>query len=218
VEVSKVMKFKTFEVPIAISLIQLAEDAQHPFQKYFSFWAAFNNIYTLVGRLRGLIVQPDLDRNGNPHTELRWNYSFPKVKIPSEKQQISEAINQLDAKTKDVIIQHPSIRFFVDRTPANVTRDHDALGQLINGVLNITRTINPQLPVWSPIDKPAYESYITGNIASQEILAQQIIFLLYTVRNNLVHGGKNENEANDIRVVENSLPLLEIVVRSFILW
>jgi hypothetical protein len=40
--------------------------------------------------------------------------------------------------------------------------------------------------------------------------------LLYTIRNNLVHGGKNPDEANDIEVVEKALPLLDMVVISFI--
>jgi len=40
--------------------------------------------------------------------------------------------------------------------------------------------------------------------------------MLYVIRNNLVHGGKSPTEANEISVVKNAIPLLEIVVLSFI--
>jgi hypothetical protein len=210
------MKFFNIEIPVAMSMIQLAELAQHPFQKFFSYWAAFNNIYTLIGEHLGMIVQPDLDKDGNPKIDKSWNYIFPKVKTSSEKQQISEAINQLDAQTKDTVIKHPNIHYFVDRTPVGVMSNHDNRGQVINGVLNITRTANPQSPVWSPIEKPAYKSYLAGDITAQEILSEQIVYLLYTIRNNLVHGSKRPDEANDVQVVEMSLPLLQIIVQSFI--
>jgi hypothetical protein len=83
-------------------------------------------------------------------------------------------------------------------------------------VLNVTRTVNPQSPVWSPIDKQAYGRYIAGDHSDIKLLAEQIVFMLYTVRNNLVHGSKNPGEENDLAVVENALPLLELLVGAFI--
>ena len=210
------MRFTPAEIPVAISMIQLAEMTRHPFQRYLSFWAAFNNIYTQISQRQGLRAQAILDDNGNPKTKEERGYTFPKVRIPGEIDQITEAIIQLSAGTKDAIIRHPNIHFFVDRTPAGVKSNTDSRDQVINGVLNITRTVNSQLPVWSPINKPAYESYLEGNPTNQEILAEQIIFMLYTIRNNLVHGSKNRNDANDVNVVERALPILETVVRSFI--
>jgi len=209
--------FHESEVPIAISMIQLSEIARHPFQKYFSLWAAFNNVYSLIGRHHGLVVRHELDNKGNARTEQRWGYTFNRVIIPSEKQILIEAVNQLDNVTKDTLIKHENIRFFVDRTPRGVKGNRDSAGQLINGVLNIARTVDPNLPIWSPIDKPKYEKYITGEDASsRSILAEQIVFMLYTIRNNLVHGSKNMDEANDIEVVNYALPLLEVIIRSFI--
>lgn len=210
------MKFHQVEIPVALSLIQLAEQAKHPFQKYFSFWAAFNNLFALIGKRQGLTVQPDLDKNGNPKTGQRWGYTFTKVKTPKEYQQILEAVNQLEDQVKDTLITHQNIPFFVNRTPVGVAHNKDALGQLINGVLNISRTFNPQSPVWSPIDKQAHEKYLAGDMTYQAILSEQIVFMLYTIRNNLVHGGKSMGEANDVEVVEMALPMLEMVVRSFI--
>jgi hypothetical protein len=57
---------------------------------------------------------------------------------------------------------------------------------------------------------------MAGDQSGQGILAEQIVFMLYTVRNNLVHGSKNPGEENELTVVQNALPLLELVVRAFI--
>lgn len=210
------MNFHQVEVPVACSMIELAERADHPFQRYFCFWAAFNNIYTLVAQRNGVTVQPKFDRNGRRRTERKWTYIFPSVYTPKEHEQIIEAVNALDVRVKDALISHPNIRFFVERTPQGVTSNRDSRGQLINGVLNVTKTVNSQAPVWSPIDKQAYERYIAGDCSDIDLLAEQIIFMLYTIRNNLVHGSKNPGEENDMTVLRNALPLLELVVRGFI--
>jgi hypothetical protein len=207
--------FHDIVVPVASSMIELAEHAHHPFQKYFCYWAAFNNIYTLIGQQQGALPRFVVDRAGNVKIEQEWGFKFPKVITPSERQRIKATICIICANVKNALITHPNVKFFVERTPKGVLSSHDLQSQLINGVLNITRTINLQSPIWSPIDKKAYQIYIAGDPTSQDILTEQIILMLYTVRNNLVHGGKSPNEANDIRVVENALPLLELVVRTF---
>lgn len=210
------MVFHQVEVPVACSMIELTERADHPFQTYFCFWAAFNNIYTLVAQRNGVTVRLNMDRNGRGRTEQRWTYVFPSVIPPKEHEQIVEAVNALDVRVKDALISHPNTRFFVERKPHGVANNRDTFGQLINGVLNVTRTVNPQSPVWSPIDKQAYERYVTGEHSDINLLAEQIIFMLYTIRNNLLHGSKNPGEENDLTVVQNALPLLELVVRGFI--
>jgi hypothetical protein len=210
------MHFHEIEIPIAISMIELAERVDHPFQRYFCYWAAFNNIYTLVAKRRGMMVGLELDRHGQPKYETRWTYNFPKVKTPKEHEQLLETIQQLDSQTKNDLISHKNFHFFVYRIPKGVHSKNDSHGQEINGVLNVTRTVNPQSPVWSPIDRQAYERYITGDHSDQDILAEQLVFMLYTVRNNLLHGSKSPGEENDIDVVVNALPLLEFLVRAFL--
>ena len=214
------VKFHKIEVPIAISMLELGQKATHPFQRYFCYWSAFNNIYTLIGQKSSgsnLVARPRLDKNtGAQKNQERWGFIFPSVILPSERELISEAINQLETKTKNTLITHENIDFFVNRIPKGAPGSNDAAGQLINGVLNITRTISPDMPVWSPINKQKYEKYLKENLSDQNELAEQIIFMLYTIRNNLVHGSKDQNEANDVEVVEMALPLLEVVVGSFI--
>jgi hypothetical protein len=210
------MKFYTIEIPIAMSMIALAEQADHVFQRYFSFWAAFNNIYALVGTRQGIVTRLDKDNNGQVRFRPDGSFSFPRVITPREIDQIREAACQLDVGVKDALIKNPNVAFFVNRVPKGAPGPHDSQGQPINGVLNITRTVNPNLPVWSPIEKQAYEHYLAGDASSRDLLAEQIIFLLYTIRNNLVHGSKSPDEANDVEVVEKALPLLELVVEAFI--
>ena len=60
------------------------------------------------------------------------------------------------------------------------------------------------------------KGYLKGDRSEINILVEQIIMMLYTIRNNLVHGNKNPGEANDVEVVGYALPILEIVVTSFI--
>jgi len=114
------------------------------------------------------------------------------------------------------LIKNPCVRFFVERKPKGAPGKWDTAGQLINGVMNITRTRNSNEPVWSPIEKQKYENYLAGDTSNQDELAKQIVFMLYTIRNNLVHGSKNQNQANDVEVVEMALHLLEIVAHAFI--
>jgi len=55
-----------------------------------------------------------------------------------------------------------------------------------------------------------------NNEEKRNLLARQIVDLLYTIRINLMHGGKNKfDDANDITVVVNALPMLELIVMSF---
>ena len=221
------MKFHHIEVPVAASMIELAAQAQYPFQKYFCIWTAFNNIYTLIAKrlverhmvssAQDLVVEL-VKEDGVVKFNRRdaWGYSFPKVTASQERRQISEAIKQIDRPTKHILINHPNVYFFVVRSPKGTRLKVDHEGKQINGVLNVTKTVNPQYPVWSPINQQAYKNYLAGDLATQTILIEQVLFMLYTIRNNLVHGSKSMSEANDVEVVGMALPLLEIVVRSFI--
>jgi hypothetical protein len=228
VEENEMIKFPVYEIPIANSMIVLAELADNSFQRYFCFWAAFNNIYTLVARI--LVEQncvPNshdlvaiLIRNGERVQFSKkpedWGYIFPRISLVSERKQIREVTRILDEEVKYSVISHKNTRFFVNRIPKGAPGKFDSQGQIINGVLNITRTVEKNYPVWSPIDKQAFERYINGDHTEQDRLAEQIIFMLYTIRNNLIHGSKSMNEANDLEVVDMALPILEIVVMSFI--
>jgi hypothetical protein len=87
----------------------------------------------------------------------------------------------------------------------------------VNGVINVNYTSSPQYPVWSPVDTQIYEGYLKepDKEEDRDFLTKQILDLLYTVSKNLMHFGKKFDDSNDIKVVENALPLLEKIVASF---
>ena len=95
--------------------------------------------------------------------------------------------------------------------------EYDAFGQRVNGVINVNYTSDSQYPVWSPIDFQYYEEYLEkpDNEENRDFLARQIVDLLYTIRINFMLGSKRFDDANDIAVVENALPMLELIVTSF---
>ena len=47
-------------------------------------------------------------------------------------------------------------------------------------------------------------------------LVRQIVELLYTVRNNLMHGRKTLGDSGDLAVVTHVLPMLVLMIESFI--
>ena len=213
------MQFDIREILVARSMIELAIQSEHPFQAYFSLWAAFNNIYVLVYERLQAPKHSEGNTDGVKFDEGKntWGYRFPEYKPTSERVQITEAVRDLDDDAKHKLIIHDNTHFFVHRRPRGIHSRTDSLGQEINGVLNLTRTININYPVWSPIRRQSYEKYIRGDHSAQTELAEQIAIMLYTIRNNLVHGHKSVAEATDVTVVEMALPLLRILVQSFII-
>jgi len=92
------------------------------------------------------------------------------------------------------LIKNPCVRFFVERKPKGAPGKWDTAGQLINGVMNITRTRNSNEPVWSPIEKQKYENYLAGDTSNQDELAKQIVFMLYRLY--CSNSGKTEALSN----------------------
>lgn len=81
----------------------------------------------------------------------------------------------------------------------------------------MNHTVARDYPVWSPIDTQLYADYLANphDYRARDFVAKQVVDLLYTVRCNLLHGGKRYDDANDVSVVENALPLLAMIVAAF---
>lgn len=118
------------------------------------------------------------------------------------------------------LVERQSTRYFVYRTPKwrGVSIESDVSGQTLNGVINVGRTVDQKYLVWSPIETKLYERYFTESLGPHERqeLADQILHVIYTVRNNLFHGGKRTDDANDVDVVSRALPLLRMIVEDFL--
>ncbi len=215
--------FHRYEVPVAYSLFALTRGIPHegyqPFHKYIFLWMAFNNIYTTNAEYRGYV--PKLrTRRGRIITKREGGVNIPEVSGPTEIEQIKLACAELSEELKHSLIMHPNIEFFLHRTPSwHMERlEYDKQRQKLNGVLNVGRTINKDHPVWSPIDISLYTRYKGNNqdVKAKNTLAIEIVNLLYTVRNNLLHGGKRADDANDHQVVEKATPLLKMIVSDFL--
>ena len=199
--------------------IRPRRDGRHLFEQYFLFWTAFNNIYTTIAHRKGRRTQIKENDDGSIVTIANGNVNIPEVVIVSEGEKIGLAFQEFEEDLKHTLILHEGTKYFVRRITywQGIPIEHDAFGQRVNGVINVNYTSDSQYPVWSPIDFQHYEEYLENpiNEENRSFLASQIVDLLYAIRNNLVHGGKRFDDANDITVVENALPMLELIVTSF---
>ncbi len=215
-----------YEIPVAYSMVELAQKTaelvNQPFQEYMCYWPAFNNIYSTIAERKGnfsrLLIQKDktirLRKNGGVF--------IPEVVVEfRERDEINLAFAEFGDSLKHNLIAHPNTKFFVERVPKwhGHEIEFDEIGQRVNGVINVKHTPDFKHPVWSPIDIGTYEKFVQKQTTSDDIdlLARQLLFLTYTIRNNTFHGGKRADDANDLQVIEMALPLLKMIVKSFMI-
>lgn len=213
------------EIPIAYSMIETARrirprrDGSHLFQQYFLYWTAFNNIYTTIAHRKGIRIKIKKNDDGSIITIANGHVNVPEVVLVSEKDQIHLALQEFDNDLIHTLICHKGTEYFINRFPYWQGKQikYDALGQKVNGAINISYTSDSQYPIWSPIDIQYYKEYLENpnNTENRDFLAGQILDLLYTVRNNFMHGSKEFDDSNDIKVIENALPMLELIVLYF---
>jgi len=217
--------FDRDDLTIADKMLDLVDkdNATHPFQKFMCFWIAFNNIYTTNAYTLGKNDQLIKDASGEVQyrdDELS-GLRFPVISTRlNEKDQILKIIKETNIDFQKKLIFNPNLTYFVNRHPIfnGVEIKKDDLGQEVNGVINIKKTINANYPIWSPIDKSLFKKAKEKAIIDEEItkLSAQISLMLYTIRNNLFHGGKEPTDWNESEVVKYALPLLSSLVKFFI--
>lgn len=181
---------------------------------------AFNNIYVTIAEQAGRQPQLQMNPDGSVKTRAIGHVNVPKVNTVSERDQLDLAFQSFTEDLKRGIVEHPCVRFFVDRTPSwrGLRIEYDNRNQRLNGVLNVGYTVDPLHPVWTPVDTVEFNKYHQGGDTQERcnLLARQVLYVLYAVRNNTFHGGKRADDANDNEVLTNALPLLEMIVRSFV--
>lgn len=200
------------QVPVADSMIQFAKRAEHPFHEFMCYWTAFNNLYAVMAAAAGQgpgRKKKDKEVCGIQIPDFRSN----------EYDQIRYIQTQFCPALKHELILHESTGWFVNRTPRWQGNDitHDAEGHRLNGVINVGFTFDVSAPVWSPICAPDYQAYKEKPHRSmQDALVGQIVDVLYTVRNNLIHAGKNPDDSTDQDVTARAVPLLKIIFSHFL--
>lgn len=211
--------------PIANGMVSLAQRPNRDyFSRYMCLWSAFNNIYQYLCDQDEL--KPTLLKDAQQQIRTRpvLGYLLPRVETRPETDSIFHAIGKLDDSQSEGWLSLPEVLFFVVRIPCGAEGLRlpgccglfDRQGQRINGVLNRTRTVDPWYPYYAPIDLEKYEAFKTGDRSHLQLLSKQLALLLYTVRNNLMHGHKEVSSDNDGEVVRNAYPLLEYLVSCFI--
>jgi hypothetical protein len=215
--------FDHVQLPVATAMVSLAEATRDPLPCYMCYWSAFNNIYRAIAdaEIQGL---PKYQTNADGTMKFVQrdpgdSVNIPRVITASESRQITHARLGFSDELKHRLISHNGTNYFVNRVPrfSDEPIERDIFGQELNGVINVGRTISREYPVWSPINKVLYRQYMDGDRSQEtaDILVRQIVNLLYTVRNNLFHGGKRFDDASDREVLEHALPLLTMIVESF---
>ncbi|MBL7065772.1 MAG: hypothetical protein ISS49_16470 [Anaerolineae bacterium] len=199
---------------------------------YMATWIAFNAIYVAEYK------RPYAERakNGPKYPKEPNEYGLKLIRLqgpPSERCMIRHTLGKLPPYFKWELLNLSSptkkgdtcLSFFARRIPVwqDTEIAQDELKQLVNGVINVRRTLNQDTPHWTPVDLNALEQFTveaaegaTPNIPT--VLVNQIGDLLYTVRNNLFHGCKVSGDSNDDEVLRNALELLRAIVTFYINW
>ena len=219
-------KFSSGQNPLAYAMIAAADrvrtrrDGRHPIEKYFLLWTAFSTIYTTIASQKGCHTELIVDDDGIIVTHPNGSVKIPEVKEISERDQLFAALEDFDDQLKHSLIVHPNLKFFLKRIPfwQGKKIETDAFGQRLNGVVDVLSTTSIEYPVWSPLDQARFEHYWDNpdDIASRDFLAHQIVDMLLTMRRNMMRLGNVFDDASDIAVFENGLPLVEMIVKKFV--
>lgn len=215
--------FRAWDFQLAFAMVRLIEHGRHseiePVEQYMCYWVGLHNICVTIAQERG--SGPELVlTDGTPQLEDIAGFAMPKVRAPDEREQLRAVYKAFSPQLKEDLILHQCTRFFVNRLPRFQGHELtiDSRGQRLNGVLSIDRTVTAANPVWSPIDHAIYYAYLNGERSGEgrDKLAWEIFSLLHTIGKNLFHGGRRNDDASDINIVEHALPLLKEVVSSFV--
>jgi hypothetical protein len=216
------------EVGIARAMVELGRQAaRHPEQRasaYLCYWAAFTNIYAILAAQQGARPHFGLHKNGTLRTRRVGTLKMAEVDPPSEGELLDKACAGLDATLKHKLITHASTRFFVQRTPVwhgkNIAVD--GARQCLNGVLDMRCTFDARYPLWRPIDAALYARYVRAGDAepagaeTQNVLARQILDVLYTVAHNLLYSSTPTRDENAPAVIDHALALLSGLVEGWL--
>lgn len=217
------MLIEPYKIPVAQSMIALADSLLlrdgDALARYVCLWAAFNNIYMTIGDGDGLHVTLR-QKNGSLATRPVAGVNIPQVDAPLERDLIRNVVRQVPDSVGRALLLHENVSWFAQRTPnwQGSALARDVHGQRLNGVLNVGHTVSRDNPVWAPIDVALHMECVRadGAHAGAAELIPQIVNLLYTVRNNIAHGGKSPDDRSDRDIVLRAAPLLEILVKGLI--
>ena len=191
---------------------QLPADPQSLVQSYMCYWIAFTSLAWRLARETGLNPTFGLRQNGTLRTRKEGDLKLAEIYPPTDKAILDRAARSFTTDTKHALIVHPSTHFFVNRTPTwnGESLKYDAYHQKLNGVVNISSTLDPRYPAWCPIDRTLHTHYIHNATPgkAQDHLAHQIVEILHVLYRNLLYAGPETKGENTTEVIEAGLGLL----------
>ncbi|MDF1514717.1 MAG: hypothetical protein P1S60_12990 [Anaerolineae bacterium] len=205
--------------PTATELLTLVRALQEqPVPTYLCTWMAFDSIARLIARQSGVKPHFELRKNGTMKLLEVGDIKIPKVTAASNSLMFEAVVDALDPAVKHAVLVHRSVLFFATRTPTfhgKVVKT-DRRGHLLNGMIDLSRTMDARYPIWSPITMRWYETYVgepSDGFLQQKLMAQ-VIDLLAVLRENLLYAdGKNDQECGK-HLVSNAQPLLDMLING----
>jgi hypothetical protein len=216
------MVMVSVECPTAQAMLSLSRSLlDYPIQAYLCSWTAFDSLVRLIARQSGVKPQFNLRKNGTLKMQDVGGLRMPNVKPPRSKEIYSSILEKLDVRVKHALIVHKSVEVCAYRTPTfnNRVVKSDRRGQQLNGILDISRTLDPRYPIWCPITLAWYRTYLSddGDDEMRDNLVRQIITILETLRENILYDdGRNSQECGPNLVV-CAQPLLNLLINGLIL-
>ena len=207
------------ECPTAQAMLSLALSLEdQPIQAYLCSWTAFESVARLIARQSGVKPQFNLRKNGTLKMTEVGGFRMPKVTAPSPNDIFSSALGQLDTRVKHALLVHKSVGICAYRTPTfnNRVVKNDSRGQQLNGLIDVSRTLDSRYPIWCPITLSWYKAYLRGegDDDMRDNLVMQIVTILHTLRVNIFYDdGKNSQECGS-NLVTCAQPLLNILING----
>lgn len=205
--------------PTAQAMLTLAGSLdEQPVQAYLCTWTAFESITRLMARQSGVKPQFSLRKNGTLRLMEMGDIKMPKVTAPNRELILTAALEQLDVAVQHALIAHKSVEYFANRTPTFDDRvlKSDSRGQQLNGVIDISRTLDARYPIWNPISIAWYKAFIRreADDALYLDLVTQIVSLLDTLRDNILYADGTNDQECGLNLVNCAQPLLNILING----
>jgi hypothetical protein len=208
-------------------------EANTPMVRYIVLWSVFNALYNTADIPNNHLPNR---RTGKYKFLKSRGHLIPKICVNSEYQRINSISDRLAErddfldcleKYKEEILSLTDHRPRVDQ-PDNVDPNkifpitykedgHWVEGEFsfdtIRGIASLDRRtyVSEDLLFYqfAPLDNPWEEN---GEISNKELFVEQILFALYQIRNNIVHGGSAAFMISDKPLVGSALPILKEIV------
>ncbi|MBN1875161.1 MAG: hypothetical protein JXA33_13095 [Anaerolineae bacterium] len=210
---------------VAYKMATLARTREDPAEAYLCTWAAFRAITTTLAVQDGVSPRFSLRPNGTLHTHKVGKFKLALITPYPEHTYLDHTFKHFSPKLQHQLITHDNTRFFVTRTPTwkGTPIARDAYRQQLNGVIDAELTVDTRYPTWTPIDIALYKQYTRATAANkppdpetQATLARQILNMLTAIQHNLYHNDTQPNDENSPDVLNKALPLLTLIVESFL--